>query len=81
MTLNWGYLAGTLLFLAALFGIATARGKVATRPFRAVVIVSVTIGVVASHAMAMAEARSPWGPGEFYLERYGLIGTYTRPER
>ena len=70
-----------LLFLAALFGIAAARRTDTTRRFRVAVIASVVVGVVASHAMAVMEARSPWGPGELYLERYGLLGTYARPLR
>jgi hypothetical protein len=69
-----------LLFLAGLFGAAApARSPRTTPDFRASVIVSVAIGVVASNAMAVISARSPWGPGEFYLERYGLIGTYLGP--
>ncbi len=70
------------LFCAALFGIdAVSPQTGTTRRFRAAVIASVLMGVVASHGMAVLDARSPWGPGEFYLERYGLIGTYTRPPR
>jgi hypothetical protein len=68
-----------LLFLAALFGLAApSRGTAATRSFRAAVIGSVAIGIVASHAMAVLYAHSPPGPAEFYLERYGLVGTYTK---
>jgi hypothetical protein len=71
-----------LLFCAALFGIETiSRWASTTRRFRIAVITSVLVGVIASHGMAVLEARSPWGPGEFYLERYGLIGTYTRTPR
>jgi hypothetical protein len=71
-----------VLFLAALFGVeAAARRPDATRRFRIAVVASVMIGVVASHAMAVLDAHSPWGPGEFYLERYGLLGTYMPPSR
>jgi hypothetical protein len=70
-----------LVFLAALFGVAASSGRDATARFRTAVIASVATGVIASHAMALVSARSPLGPGEFYLERYGLIGTYTRPWR
>ncbi len=70
------------LFCAALFGIdAISRWASTTRRFRVAVIASVLMGVIASHGMAVLDARSPWGPGESYLERYGLIGTYTRPPR
>jgi hypothetical protein len=65
-----------LLFLAAMFGVEAASAP--TRRLRAAVIVCVTVGVVASHAMAVLDARSPRGPGEFDLERYGLVGTYRR---
>jgi hypothetical protein len=68
-----------LLLLAALFGLAaSSRREAATARLRAAIIVSVSIGVLASHAMAVVAARSPWGPGEFYLERYGLVGAYAR---
>ena len=71
-----------LLFLAALFGLAMPPSRTATTKwFRAAIIGSVVLGVLASHAMAVLDARSPRGPGEFYLERYGLIGTYTRPQQ
>jgi hypothetical protein len=68
-----------LLFLAALFGVSapSARTRV-TRSFRTTIIVAVVISIAASHAMAVISAWSPFGPGEFYLERYGLIGTYAR---
>jgi hypothetical protein len=70
-----------LLFLAALFGVtAGGRGQM-TRSFRIVIIAATVIGIVASHGMAVLYARSPWGSGEFYVERYGLIGTYTRTAR
>jgi hypothetical protein len=69
-----------LFFMAALFCVAApSRRTATTRSFRAAVIGSVATGIVAAHAMAVLDARSPRGPGEFYLERYGLIGTYTRP--
>jgi hypothetical protein len=69
-----------LLFLAALYAIAAASTPAATtRRTRGWIIGSVIVGIVASHVMAVVEARSPWGPGEFYLERYGLIGTYFHP--
>jgi hypothetical protein len=70
-----------LLFLSALFGVAAASSRGTTRRFRVAVISSVVVGVIASHGMAILYARSPWGSGEFYLERYGLIATYTRPQR
>jgi hypothetical protein len=71
-----------LLFLAALLGLAApSRRTEPRRLFRAAIIGGVVIGIVASHVMAVLYARSPWGPGEFYLERYGLVGTYTRPPR
>jgi hypothetical protein len=70
-----------MLFLAALYGVAAAgRRTDATRGFRRWVIGSTVVGIIASHGMAVIDARSPWGPGEFYLERYGLVGTYARPE-
>jgi hypothetical protein len=70
-----------MLFLAALYGVAAAGRRMdATRGFRAWVIGATVVGIVASHAMAVLDARSPWGPGEFYLERYGLVGIYTRTE-
>lgn len=69
-----------LLFLAALFGVAARPTRAeTTRMFRAAVIGSIVIGVVASHAEAVLTARSPFGPGEFYLERSGLVGTYEQP--
>jgi hypothetical protein len=68
-----------LLFLAALFGVAAVRRGDMTRWFRVAVIGLVATGVVASHAMAVLYARTPLGPGEAYLERYGLVGTYERP--
>jgi hypothetical protein len=69
-----------LLFLAALFGLAApARHTTTTRLSRSLIVVGVTIGIAASHAMAILDARSPRGPGEFYLERYGLVGVYTAP--
>jgi len=69
-----------LLFLAALFCLAApSRRTATTRFFRVAVLGSVVTGVVASHAMAVLDAYSPRGPGEFYLERYGLMGTFTRP--
>jgi hypothetical protein len=69
-----------MLFLAALYATAAAGRRTDTRPaFRAWVIGSTVAGIIASHGMAVLDARSPWGPGEFYLERYGLPGTYTRP--
>jgi hypothetical protein len=67
-----------VLFLAALFGVRAASRTARRRRLRTAVVVSVAVGVVASHAMAVVEANSPWGPGEFYLERYGLVGTYER---
>jgi hypothetical protein len=68
-----------LLFLAALFGVAaSSRYEAATKRLRVAIIVSVSIGVLASHAMAVVASRSPWGPGEFYLERYGLVGSFVR---
>jgi hypothetical protein len=71
-----------LLFLAALYCLAApSRRTATTKWFRAAITGSVITGIVASHAMAVLDARSPRGPGEFYLERYGLIGTYTRPPR
>ncbi len=71
-----------MLFLAALFGLVTpAWNTRAPSRFRACVMAFTILGVLASHAMAVIAARSPLGTGEFYLERYGLIGPYTRPER
>ncbi len=71
-----------LLFLAALFGAgAASRRTGTTRWFRVTIVASVVIGVLASHGMAVLYARSPWGPGEFYMERYGLVGTYARQPR
>jgi hypothetical protein len=68
-----------VLLLAALFCLAApSRRPAATKSFRAAIVGSVAVTVVASHAMAVLDARSPRGPGEFYLERYGLIGSYTR---
>jgi len=70
-----------MLFMAALYGVAAAGRRMdATRGFRAWVIGATVVGIVASQAMAVLDARSPWGPGESYLERYGLVGTYTRTE-
>jgi hypothetical protein len=66
-----------LLLLAALFGLAAARGAT-TRLLRVVVASTVVLGIAASHAEAVLNAWSPWGPAEFYLERYGLIATYQR---
>ncbi len=69
-----------LLFLAALFCVtAPSRHTATTKLFRVAIIGSVVIGIIAAHGMAVLDARSPRGPGEFYLERYGLIGTYARP--
>ena len=71
-----------LLFLAGLFGVMVPSSPAGTtRAFRWAVIASVLIGILVSHVMALLDARSPAGPGEFYLERYGLVGTYTRPPR
>jgi hypothetical protein len=68
-----------VLFLAALFGLAASSARAdTTRRFRITVIATVTLGVVASHAMAWLDARSPRGPGEMDLERYGVVGTLTR---
>ncbi len=70
------------LFLAALFALAEpVRPSATARSFRIMIVASVMFGVAASHAMAVIYARSPLGPGEFYLERYGLIGAYTRTPR
>lgn len=66
-----------LLFLAALFGLeVSSRQPTTTRRLRVAIVASVSLGVVSSHIMAVLDSRSPWGPGEFYLERYGLVGTY-----
>jgi hypothetical protein len=71
-----------LLFLAALFAVAAPSGRTeTTRLFRAAIIAATVIGIIASHAVAVLNARTPAGPGEFYLERYGLIGTYMRTAR
>ena len=66
--------------LAALLGLGAVSGKLSA-PLRALVVAGAMTGVLASHGMAVLYARSPWGPGEFYLERNGLIATYLRPER
>jgi len=66
-----------LMFLAALFAIAARPIQPGPR-LRRWIVASVLTGVAASHLMAAIDARSPWGPGEVYLERYGLIGTYSR---
>jgi hypothetical protein len=68
-----------MLFLAALFCVAAPSGRAATtKSFRAAIIGSLVISIVASHAIAVLDARSPRGPGEFYLERYGNIMIYQR---
>jgi hypothetical protein len=68
-----------MLFLAALFCVAAPSGRAATtKSFRAAIIGSLVISIVASHAIAVLDARSPRGPGEFYLERYGNVMTYQR---
>jgi hypothetical protein len=68
-----------LLFVVALFAMmAPVRREATTRRFRIAVVASVVFGVIASHGMAVLAARAPWGPGEFYLERYGLVGTFAR---
>lgn len=68
-----------LLFLASLFALQAIAGNAeTTRRFRIAVIASVLTGVIASHAMAILNAYSPPGPGEFFLERYGLVGTIER---
>jgi hypothetical protein len=68
-----------LLFLAALFAVAASRRRDTTRWFRGMVIVTTVIGILASHGMAVLDATSPRGPGDWYLERYGIVGTYDRP--
>lgn len=70
-----------LLFAAALFAVAAPSRVAETRVFRAAIIGAAVVSIVAAHAMAVLDAHSPLGPGEFYLERYGLVGTYTRPAR
>jgi hypothetical protein len=71
-----------LLFFAALLCLAAPSGiGPTTKRFRTATIVSVVIGIASAHAMAVLDARSPRGPAEFYLERYGLVGTYTRPQQ
>jgi hypothetical protein len=70
-----------VLFLAALFGIAAAGRSAVTGRFRAVVVVASVAGIIASHGMAELDALSPRGPADWYLERYGLTGTYERPIR
>ena len=71
-----------LLFLAALYGVAASSRRIeTTRWCRGLIVGCVVLSIVASHGMAVLYARSPLGPGEFYLERYGLVGTYTRPQR
>jgi hypothetical protein len=70
-----------MMFLAALYGVnAAGRRMDVSSGFRAWIVGATVAGIVASHGMAVIDARSPWGPGEFYLERYGLVGTYTRAE-
>ena len=79
------------LFLAALFGLIVRewqgdkgqghKGARNALGHKGVIAACVAIGIAASHAMAVVYVWSPAGPAEFYLERYGLIGTYTRPPR
>ena len=70
------------LTLAALFALGSASTARAASPrFRATIIACVAIGITAAHAMSVLYAYAPWGPGEFYLERYGIIGTWTRTPR
>lgn len=65
------------LFLAAMFGLSLPAWRVEASPrFRRGVIAIVLFGIVMSHAMAVIAARTPLGPGEFYLERYGPVGMY-----
>jgi hypothetical protein len=68
-----------LFFGAALFGLTSAaQYSPASRSFRIWVVASILFGVVAAHGMTALAAWSPWGPSEFYLERYGLVGTWQR---
>jgi hypothetical protein len=69
-------------FTAALFGLtAISNRQPATRRVRAWVVGVTLLGVVASHAMAVWYAHAPLGPGEFYLERDGLRGTWSAEPR
>ena len=64
-------------FLAALFGLdAPLWARPVTARFRRVTAAASLFGIIASHAMAVSYAYSPLGPGEYYLERYGLIGMW-----
>ena len=87
-----GLAAGPVLMLCAIsmahryrmefypfFLMAALFGK--PRLSKGFIIGALIIGIAASHAMAIVYARSPWGPGEFYLERHGLMETYTRAPR
>ena len=70
------------LCLAALFALNTmSTHRAATPRFRAAIIACVAISIGAAHAMAVLYAYAPWGPGEYYLERYGIVNTWTRPSR
>jgi hypothetical protein len=71
-----------LFFTAALFGLNTARARQPATPrFRGWILALTLFGVVASHAMAVAYAHAPLGPGEFYLERHGLRGMWVAEPR
>ena len=73
-----------LLIFAALLALTAPRREERAGPglpgrgFRAAVVAGVVVSVLTAHAMAAIVARSPWGPGEFYLESQGLIETYRR---
>ncbi len=70
------------LFLAALFGVSAPHWRLsATRRFQVALICCVAASIAAAHAMDVLYAWTAWGPGEFYLERYGPIGMYSLAPR
>lgn len=64
-------------FLAALFGLdAVLWSAPATARFRRWTVAACVFGIVVSLAMAVLYAHSPLGPGDFFLERYGVRGMW-----